>query len=471
MFAGPGGLNEGFASFFRNGSFPFEIVASIEMGAVECDTLALRGALRKVQHEEGATPHSYVDALRSGSVQQLLSGDTYFQGAIEDARSHVHEFKLDSSTRSESDSIISTALNGSEPWVLVGGPPCQLYSLVGRARAGKLPGFEDDVRHVLYKEYLHIIDRHRPSAFVMENVKGMLSARHREGRIFDLIREDIAKLGYELRSFVADGDNLEPNNFVIHSNEYGVPQRRQRVILFGVKKELAGKRSRVLTRSQEATVEDVLGAMPRIRSTINPARVDSYKEWQALRDQGLKAAGAPSPLRRVEDSPGSGFVLAESPTLGSKLLSDFIRRPELNGFAQHHSRSHMSSDISRYAYYAEKMRQGVRVKVNDLPEPLLPNHKNVGREDTPFSDRFRVQRWDAPSTTVVSHISKDGHYFIHPDPLQARSLTVREAARLQSFPDDYFFCGNRTQQFHQVGNAVPPLLANQIAEIVADFLC
>jgi DNA (cytosine-5)-methyltransferase 1 len=130
----------------------------------------------------------------------------------------------------------------------------------------------------------------------------------------------------------------------------------------------------------------------------------------------------------------------------------------------------MTSDLMRYAFLAAKAESGVTVKVGELPAVLAPNHANAGREIIPFADRFRVQGWDRPSTTVTSHIAKDGHYYIHPDPAQMRSLTVREAARLQTFPDDYFFCGNRTQQYHQVGNAVPPFLARQLAEVVADLL-
>jgi DNA (cytosine-5)-methyltransferase 1 len=151
---------------------------------------------------------------------------------------------------------------------------------------------------------------------------------------------------------------------------------------------------------------------------------------------------------------------------------EWITGRGLVGVSQHEARRHMDADLVRYFYaaaFADRAKHSPNLSHFD-EAGLLPNHASAHSDRRPFADRFRVQVWDSPSTTVVSHISKDGHYYIHPDPLQMRSLTLREAARLQTFPDDYFFVGNKTQQYVQVGNAVPPLLANQIAHVVAGIM-
>ena len=432
VFAGPGGLNEGFASFETGGVKPFSIALSIEKERVACDTLTLRSALRRVQSSADPLPVAYRSAMQQGQYLPTLESSPKFATAIKTARDHVRHFTLDESSRHLSDQMIARAVGGSGPWILVGGPPCQLYSLVGRARASKLPGFEDDVRHVLYREYLHILNRHRPEAFIMENVKGMLSAMHKDGRIFDLIRDDVAAAGYELRSLVVEHREPERTHFVVRSNLYGVPQKRHRVILFGVRNDLAARKTGSLESSGQLHVRDAIGDLTPVRSRISPLAHDDLREWIDCRNMGLKQAGREEPYDLVTDEIGGRFVTGKGSFQGASRFHQFVGRPALKGFAQHASRSHMKADISRYAFYAQKMLGGERLKVNHLPSALLPNHKNVGHKDTPFTDRFRVQSWDDFSSTVVSHISKDGHYFIHPDPLQARSLTVREVARLQA---------------------------------------
>jgi DNA (cytosine-5)-methyltransferase 1 len=290
--------------------------------------------------------------------------------------------------------------------------------------------------------------------------------------MFDLIRRDLSKpaegLEYEIHSLVTEGapDDLAPKDFVIRSEQFGVPQKRHRVILLGVRKGflMPGQSVGKLTPAPQVSLSQALFGLPALRSGVRPAAKDTDEEWLEILQSASGGSGGTkeTSLRRGEQS----VTRVLGPEDGN--FAEWILDPRLRHVLQHETRSHMVEDLKRYWYAATAARTtGISPKLREFPNHLLPLHRNVHAESRPFQDRFRVQVEGIPATTIVSHISKDGHYYIHPDPDQMRSLTVREAARLQSFPDNYFFMGNRTQQYHQVGNAVPPLLARQIAEVVS----
>lgn len=477
VFAGPGGLNEGFSSVIDNDGRPrFSTAASFEMDPWACETLRLRATVRSLRKIHGQTPDVYVDLLAGRIALPEFLSRPDVEAHAKEAAQEVVPLELGQATRHLSDDIIRAKLKAGrgDDWVLIGGPPCQAYSLAGRSRRVGDPTFKDDHKHILYREYLHIIAKFRPAVFVMENVKGMLSSQHEGGRIFERIKADLQTprpgLHYEIRSLVVplDASELQPSDFIIRSEDHGIPQRRHRVILLGVRGDLASRSSDVLGRKPHVSVAQAIGDLPAIRSRLSPLSSDSPSDWSGARAIAAALAGEPSPARR--DVPGlGGDWLPYSPDLRGE-LGEWLVDPALDGVSLHEARRHMAGDLQRYAYLSYLAGRGKFPKVMNLPNQLRPNHRNASRPDAPFADRFRVQSWGSPSTTVVSHIAKDGHYYIHPDPLQMRSLTVREAARLQTFPDNYLFVGNRTQQYHQVGNAVPPLLARQIGAVVAHLL-
>ena len=504
LFSGPGGLGEGFVSL--DDGKTFRIVVSAETDPAAHQTLCLRSYFRRTK------PHSkdirtYYDFCNGLSDMPWNSCTT---NAWHEASKEARLLTLgDPASNDELDSLLDERLRSTSDCVLIGGPPCQAYSLAGRARNRGILAYraEDDHRHFLYLEYLRIIQRYRPAVFVMENVKGILSSRVGERAIFkeilrDLADPDFALFGkkgkrstkYRIYSLVAessfesgmDPDSIEPSSFVIRAENYGIPQARHRVILLGVREDIDAA-PRALPRSTPLSVFDAIGDLPRIRSRLS-RRVDVPADWAAevrrhlselsidaekcgLKDLALRLHDA---MGKIDSSLSFGATRFSEPLLPSdqpRQLRDWYRDKNLHVVLNHESRGHMSSDLRRYGYAAAFAAiTGVSPKGHaDFPlSALRPNHANW--ESGKFADRFRVQVTNGPSSTITSHISKDGHYFIHPDVTQCRSLTVREAARLQTFPDNYFFQGNRTQQFHQVGNAVPPLLARQIAKAVSYLL-
>jgi DNA (cytosine-5)-methyltransferase 1 len=335
----------------------------------------------------------------------------------------------------------------------------------------------------------------------MENVKGILSAKIDGELIFHSILKDLtdpdeafgltpAKVGYRIFSLVKDiefkkGDSpieINPQDFIIRSEEHGVPQARHRVILLGVREDfLPSKKMKLEKMKQEVTVKDVIGDLPPLRSYITKTD-DSADAWQSSVLKSAKYLHANTfdtklrpklkdAQRRFSSHRNIGGLRVPIENYqgrtSSKILDAWYSNNRPSVWLNHLARGHMESDLQRYLFaatFAEAHEYSPKGAADFNIEGLRPNHKNWESGD--FSDRFRVQLSNKPATTITSHISKDGHYFIHYDPAQCRSLTVREAARLQTFPDNYFFKGERTQQFHQVGNAVPPYLASQIAGIV-----
>lgn len=491
LFAGPGGLNEGFGAVVdSSGRFVFETALSVENDAFAHQTLELRALYRRMRKDERVSEYnSYV----RGDITRA----TLFEKAgrlADEARREALLAALGESisTSREIEDLIEDALTAActREFVLIGGPPCQAYSLVGRARRRNEDRheFEKDPKQRLYREYLRIVRRFKPVVFLMENVPGLLSAKLGGARTFDLICEGLSGAGYDLHP-LPESDHVlfagcrnYPRRFIVDAEEYGVPQARSRVFILGLRSDLNLK-SRALTRSTKPPVpiEDVIGDLPAIRSRLSREE-DSGIRWrdEIVRVTEYKFPGVPDPLRRLLTSYaatldpalplGGRFIGAE--TRPGKLAS-WLNGDRIGGVLNHNSRRHMASDLRRYFFWATYGRiMGRSPALAEVPAHMRPNHLNVSGDATrlPFADRFRVQVAGRPSTTITSHIAKDGHYYIHYAPDQCRSLSVREAARLQTFPDGYFFEGPVTKQYLQVGNAVPPFLAKQIGDLVVSIL-
>nr|WP_314577692.1 DNA (cytosine-5-)-methyltransferase [uncultured Pseudomonas sp.] len=506
LFAGPGGLGEGFSSF--NDGRSFKIVVSAEMDPTARATLKLRAFYRelRINNPDGLSDYY---AFCNGTSQLPYSDNTLSEWLAADQEARCITLGTPVGDQ-ELDSYLDAKLDVSKPWVLIGGPPCQAYSIVGRARnKGKADySAENDHRHFLYREYLRIIHERKPAIFVMENVKGILSSKVGGQKIFPKILQDLADpdaaLGFEssgrkyrIFSFVSDksygpefelGD-IDFGSFVIKPEKFGIPQTRHRVILLGVAINDCKTDLNILNlrRSDPVSVGDVIGDLPKIRSRLSKGG-DGDERWTqeilshfeylssqiSLVSDHKLALALNIAKKNFFPKLKTGAVRLKKHDANKFLrrsLRDWFVDDRLDYLLQHDARGHMPMDLRRYLYAAVFANAyGFSPKGHhDFALPgLAPNHKNW--ETGKFSDRFRVQIKDSPASTVTSHISKDGHYFIHYDATQCRSLTVREAARLQTFPDNYYFMGNRTEQFHQVGNAVPPFLAVQMAEVVSAVL-
>jgi DNA (cytosine-5)-methyltransferase 1 len=404
LFAGAGGLSEGFVQA------GFEPIAHVEMNKDACDTIKTRTAYHWLK--EHRKIRIYNDYLKSESKNK----EELWRNIPEHLINSVINKEISETTLAEIFNTIDKELDGQKVDLIIGGPPCQAYSIVGRARKD----MESDPRNHLYKHYVRFLEKYKPNMFVFENVPGILSAKNGEylNKIFIAVRN----AGYEVA--------IPPKNY-LNAKDFGVLQDRKRVIIIGWKKELN------LEYPEFDTLEHNFQILKDLFSDLTPLK----------NGQGTLNA-----------------VAYANPT------TDYLRQSKIrNGLdfvTQHIVRPNNVNDLEIYQIAIEKWNNGSRLNYSELPKRLI-KHSNTDS----FVNRFQVVNGNGISHTIVAHIAMDGHYYIHPDKKQNRSISVREAARIQSFPDDYFFEGSRTAAFKQIGNAVPPLMAKKIAEKLKKILC
>lgn len=504
LFAGPGGLGEGFTSVVdKNNNRFFKIALSIEKDESAHKTLTLRSFLRQFPHKK--LPNEYYQFVRN-EIKDIEELYRIYPKQASKAKEEAWLCELGNpETYTLIDDRIRESLKGENKFILIGGPPCQAYSLVGRSRRQEGEGLnKEDERVYLYREYYRILAVHQPVVFIMENVKGLLSSKVENESIFSQLLNDLqnpvesyrklhgknkiphSMFGYNIYSLVMKSheknlfeEGLEPKDFIIKAEKYGIPQTRHRVILLGIRDDIKIAPEILQLAKELIPVERILNGLPPLRSGLSKTK-DGKQEWKRalenIKFRGLKNQVDPKVwgkmMQVIENlslprkDRGNDYVNYD---VKIDYLPSWYLDDKLKGAINHETRSHIIEDLYRYLFVSCFANVKSRSpKLSDFPALLLPKHLNIkeGVDKNKFADRFRAQLYGQPSKTVTSHISKDGHYFIHPDPGQCRSLTVREAARIQTFPDNYYFCGPRTQQFHQVGNAVPPLLAYQIARVV-----
>lgn len=402
LFAGAGGLSEG---FIQAGYSP---VAHVEQNSAACFTLKTRNVYFYLKNNNKLD--IYYQYLRG----EISRADLYSMVPVEEFDSVICE-SIDKNNRKKLFKKIDSLLGNNKLDLIIGGPPCQAYSLVGRSRhANNMIG---DSRNYLYLEYIEFLKRYKPNVFVFENVTGLLSATDENGtKYIDNMIEAFKKAGYTI------------NKYILNSESFGVPQKRKRVIIIGLRSKKNMEISFQDDVAEVTTVEDFIADLPRISAGGGSIYASSSKHKASTKLQTLD----------ISDCPYITF---------------------------HQARAHNERDLEIYRLVVQTWnKKGERLNYNDLPD-RLKTHNNR----TSFLDRFKVVISDQASHTVVAHISKDGHYYIHPDIEQNRSLTVREAARLQTFPDSYFFESDtgkpaRTCAYVQIGNAVPVLLAKEIAK-------
>lgn len=410
LFSGAGGLSEG---FIQAG---FEAIAHVEIEKSACNTLKTRSAYHYLKSNKKYK--TYISYLKGEITREEL-----YRSVPNEVLDSIINAPIGDENNKTIQKQIDNCLGNKKVDLIIGGPPCQAYSLAGRSRSKTK--MEGDPRNYLFVQYAEYLEKYQPKMFVFENVIGLKSAK--KGHYLIEMEKLFNKKGYQIKLHT-----LEARNF-------GVLQNRKRIVILGWLKTQKIKIPNLedIVIESNYLVQDLLNDLPVIKAGEGADRFLNYK------------------------------------TETTEYLKTHALRNGIDILTQHISRPQRDQDKEIYKIAVQKWTEKQqRLNYNDLPE-RLKTHQNR----TSFIDRFKVVAADLPySQTVVAHIAKDGHYYIHPDIKQNRSISVREAARLQSFPDDFYFEGeregaNRTAAFKQIGNAVPPLMAKAIAEKIKEILC
>lgn len=386
LFAGCGGLSEG---FYKCG---YKALLHLEIDSVACETLKTRMKYYGYDNKE-------ID-------DAVLCADITGENIIAEIDNRVKE-TVD---------------------IIIGGPPCQAFSSVGRAQSPD--SMNNDPRNYLFENYLKILNHVKPKMFIFENVKGILTAKPKGVKIFERIIREMS----ETYNVVDDVGVV-----LLNAADYGVPQIRERVILIGVRKDI-----------DYINVNQIYSDIRKTNSNDDENLPDYFTVKDAIAD-----------LPKLLPGESANKVIAESKNTKNAYLEKISNDSSL--VYNHEARKHNAQDIERYRILSSHKNWQLKDLQNVRPDLVHHDPKH-------FGNRYTVQEWDKPGKTVVAHLYKDGNLFIHPDPEQARTFTVREAARIQSFPDDFVFEGSRTQQYKQVGNAVPPLMAEAFAKTLKNYL-
>ncbi len=377
----------------------YHVSAHVEMDSNACNTLRTREAYYYLKSI------NKLDVYKNYLLKKMTREELY-EGIPDKVLNRVIESEINSETINNIFNKIDAVLDDKNIDIIIGGPPCQAYSTAGISRDPNR--MKNDPRNYLYLYYIEFLKKYNPNLFIFENVRGILTAK--KGKIFEGLKSSLDNAGYKM------------DYRILNARGFGVSQSRERVIIIGWKKGIQFKYPDFPINNNFPSIEELFSDLPKILA------------GQTIEGQG-----------KYVNSP--------------KNYLKGIRAEEWDILTYHVARPNNENDLKIYELVVDAWNKEKKLlKYNELPSELI-THKN----SKSFLDRYKMVRGDSHSHTIVAHISKDGHYYIHPDKKQNRSISVREAARIQSFPDDFYFESSRTAAFQQIGNAVPPLMAKKIA--------